>query len=137
MILANHATIDYLLLLHHHGCNEIAQMCYFNLSDESKFINGKLHDLQELTKQIHVSQGLNTGLWNFLTGWLPDINWLKQMFLYGVTVLICLTGMGCLRVSISSPCKTFIPKMPASNMVRKPTLQQEGGDVERPHQHIW
>lgn len=69
-------------------------MCCFNLPDESKSIKGKLHDLQELTKQIHVSQGFSTGLWNFLTGWLPDISWLKQMFLYDVTVLNWY-GMAC------------------------------------------
>lgn len=49
-------------------CNEIAQTCCFSLSDERKSFSGKLHVLQELTKQIYLSQGLNTGLWNFLKG---------------------------------------------------------------------
>lgn len=70
-VLDNHTAIDYQLLLHRHGCNGISQICCFNLSDERKSINEKLHGLRELTKHIHGCQGLTTWLWSFLTGQVP------------------------------------------------------------------
>ncbi|KFV47206.1 hypothetical protein N328_11819, partial [Gavia stellata] len=41
------AAIDYLLLRHIHGREEFKGMCFFNLTDNSQVIEGKIQQLKQ------------------------------------------------------------------------------------------
>ncbi|KFP40852.1 hypothetical protein N324_04358, partial [Chlamydotis macqueenii] len=41
------AAIDYLLLRHKHGCEELKGMCCFNLTDNSHVIEEKIQQLKK------------------------------------------------------------------------------------------
>nr|5H9C_A Chain A, Envelope glycoprotein gp95 [Rous sarcoma virus (strain Schmidt-Ruppin A)] len=46
-VLQNRAAIDFLLLAHGHGCEDVAGMCSFNLSDQSESIQKKFQLMKE------------------------------------------------------------------------------------------
>ncbi|KGL83189.1 hypothetical protein N309_13740, partial [Tinamus guttatus] len=52
------AAIDFLLLVHGHGCEEFEGLCCFNLSDHSQSIQQRLHWLREHTQKITRGEGL-------------------------------------------------------------------------------
>ena len=47
-VLQNHATIDYLLLKEHKGCEQFPRMCCFNLSDFSQTIQIQLDNIHHI-----------------------------------------------------------------------------------------
>ncbi|TRZ06827.1 hypothetical protein HGM15179_020279 [Zosterops borbonicus] len=69
----NRAAIDYLLLLHHHTCEEFEGLCCFSLSSRAedvrqsiKKIRDMVHDIKEETKDWFDNIFDNWGL----TGWI-------------------------------------------------------------------
>ncbi|KFO60659.1 hypothetical protein N302_04303, partial [Corvus brachyrhynchos] len=44
--------IDYLLLVHGHGCEDFEGLCCMNLSDHSVSIHKQLQNLRDLANQI-------------------------------------------------------------------------------------
>ncbi|KFP64378.1 hypothetical protein N322_05713, partial [Cariama cristata] len=48
------AAIDFLLLVHVHGCQDFDGLCGMNLSDHSQSIHTQLQQLHLLTKQLQV-----------------------------------------------------------------------------------
>ncbi|XP_074981465.1 uncharacterized protein LOC142071070 [Caretta caretta] len=93
-ILDNRAAIDFLLLKHHLGCSTFQHMCCFNLTDNSRSIETRLAELASLTTHIRQDLGFE-GFWNWLTGWLPSLEWLRQLFGYAVFVIIGLIFCCC------------------------------------------
>nr|XP_048720710.1 uncharacterized protein LOC125642866 isoform X1 [Caretta caretta]XP_048720711.1 uncharacterized protein LOC125642866 isoform X1 [Caretta caretta]XP_048720713.1 uncharacterized protein LOC125642866 isoform X1 [Caretta caretta] len=93
-ILDNRAAIDFLLLKHHLGCSTFQHMCCFNLTDNSRSIETRLAELANLTTHIRQDLGFE-GFWNWLTGWLPSLDWLRQLFGYFVFVIIGLIFCCC------------------------------------------
>ncbi|XP_074989129.1 uncharacterized protein LOC142073379 isoform X1 [Caretta caretta] len=93
-ILDNRAAIDFLLLKHHLGCSTFQHMCCFNLTDNSRSIETRLAVLANLTTHIRQDLGFE-GFWNWLTGWLPSLEWLRQLFGYFVFVIIGLIFCCC------------------------------------------
>ncbi|XP_074807277.1 neuronal membrane glycoprotein M6-a isoform X1 [Natator depressus] len=93
-ILDNRAAIDFLLLKHHLGCSTFRHMCCFNLTDNSRSIESRLAELANLTAHIRQDVGFE-GFWNWLTGWLPSLGWLRQLFGYAVFVIIGLISCCC------------------------------------------
>ncbi|XP_074986999.1 uncharacterized protein LOC142072805 isoform X2 [Caretta caretta] len=93
-ILDNRAAIDFLLLKHHLGCSTFQHMCCFNLTDNSRSIETRLAELANLTTHIRQDLGFE-GFWNWLTGWLPSLEWLRQLFGYAVFVTIGLIFCCC------------------------------------------
>ncbi|XP_048699578.1 uncharacterized protein LOC125633812 isoform X3 [Caretta caretta] len=93
-ILDNRAAIDFLLLKHHLGCSTFQHMCCFNLTDNSRSIETRLAELANLTTHIRQDLGFE-GFWNWLTGWLPSLEWLRQLFGYFVFVIIGLIFCCC------------------------------------------
>ncbi|XP_048700863.2 uncharacterized protein LOC125634328 isoform X3 [Caretta caretta] len=93
-ILDNRAAIDFLLLKHHLGCSTFQHMCCFNLTDNSRSIETRLAVLANLTTHIRQDLGFE-GFWNWLTGWLPSLEWLRQLFGYFVFVIIRLVFCCC------------------------------------------
>ncbi|KFP18494.1 hypothetical protein Z169_11378, partial [Egretta garzetta] len=60
------ATIDFLLLVQGHGCEDFEGMCCFNLSDHSKSIHSKLQQLQENMRKLQVDKNPWDTFWDDL-----------------------------------------------------------------------
>ncbi|KFR15496.1 hypothetical protein N306_06014, partial [Opisthocomus hoazin] len=56
------AAIDFLLLVHGHGCEDFEGMCCVNLSDHSQSIHNQLADLRKNLNAIQVESGLTDWL---------------------------------------------------------------------------
>lgn len=52
--LQNRAALDYLLLVHGHGCEDFEGLCCMNLSDHSVCIHKQLQNLSDLANQITI-----------------------------------------------------------------------------------
>ena len=83
----NCAAIDYLLLRHNQGCEEFQGMCCFNLTANSKIIEGKIKQIHDLANGIKEREGFNLE-WSWLTSWLPDFSWLKQLFVVIIMIVL-------------------------------------------------
>lgn len=82
--LENRVAIDYLLLRHNHGCEEFKEICYFNLSDNSQFVEKKIQQLQDLASEFKDQEGLD---FSWLLSWLLNLNGLKQLFLFAILIV--------------------------------------------------
>ncbi|KFZ54830.1 hypothetical protein N338_04784, partial [Podiceps cristatus] len=51
------ATIDFLLLAHGHGCEDIEGMCCMNLSDHSESVHKNIQLLKDGVKNLQVDDG--------------------------------------------------------------------------------
>lgn len=51
--LRNRAALDYLLLVHGHGCEDFLGLYCMNLSDHSVFIHQQLQNLTKLQRMTH------------------------------------------------------------------------------------
>ena len=69
-VLQNRATIDYLLLKEHMGCEQFPGMCCFNLSDFSQTIQIQLDNIHHIMISFHKCLGCLTGFLGFTGyGW--------------------------------------------------------------------
>ena len=84
--LENRATIDYLLLLHHLGCQKFPGMCCFNITDNSKKVTNLISDIQEQLTHIHQYGGI----FGYGTSWIA---WLLP-FITPILVLLCILLFG-------------------------------------------
>lgn len=100
-ILDNRAAIDYLLLFHHQGCEKIKNMCCFNLTDNGEKIDDTIKQLKDLANKVHNEDGGD--LFKWLTSWLPNLQWVKQLFLAIAIVCVCLL--------LSCCCIQWIPML--------------------------
>lgn len=50
--LQNRAAIDYLLLLHHHKCEEFEGLCCFNLSSRAKNIHQSIEKIKDMVGDV-------------------------------------------------------------------------------------
>ncbi|XP_072282127.1 uncharacterized protein [Pyxicephalus adspersus] len=69
-------------------------MCCFNLSDHSKSIEEEIQALQEIVQGIKQDVG-SSSWWDWFLSWLPDITWLKTLFMYGIIITVCLILLCC------------------------------------------
>lgn len=53
-ILQNRATIDFLLLKHHLGCQPFPGMCYFNITDYSNVIQQQIDEIRQEINKIQM-----------------------------------------------------------------------------------
>lgn len=91
--LENRAAIDFLLLRHNHGCEEFKGMCLFNLSDSSQRVEEKIQRLKDLASKFNEREGIH---FSWLTLWLPNLNWLKRLFLIIVLIVTILILSCCM-----------------------------------------
>ncbi|PKU29100.1 protein nynrin-like [Limosa lapponica baueri] len=70
------AAINYLLLRHNHGCEEFKRICCFNLTDNSKIIEGKIKQIHDLATGIKERQGLVTS--SFTISCTPPLSEISQ-----------------------------------------------------------
>ncbi|XP_021108460.1 uncharacterized protein LOC110347717 [Heterocephalus glaber] len=87
-ILDNRAAIDYLLLFHHQGYKKIKNMCCFNLTNNGPKIKEEIKQLEDLAQKVHDEDGGD--LFKWLTKWLPNLQWLRQLFIAIIIICICL-----------------------------------------------
>lgn len=66
--LQNRVAIDFLLLAHGHGCQDLEGVCCMNLLDHSQSIHASIRTLMEQTKKLQQDDGF-FGLDNLLKGW--------------------------------------------------------------------
>ncbi|XP_035752615.1 uncharacterized protein LOC118452534 [Egretta garzetta] len=83
--LENRAAIDYLLLRHNHGCKEFKGMCCFNLTGNLELIESKTQNLKQSAHGIKERQGLDL---SWLTNWLPNLIWVKQIFIAVILIIV-------------------------------------------------
>nr|ATY46614.1 envelope protein Mab4 [Mabuya sp. NRPS-2014] len=108
-VLDNRSAIDYLLLVHHQGCEAVEQMCCFNLTGQSQVVGQQIKQLHNLV--THITEDENPGWWDKLWSWLPNVGWFKGVF--GIVMILMLL---CLFL----PC--FLPIIPnVQNMIQKAT----------------
>ncbi|KAL9821810.1 uncharacterized protein GJ701_016764 [Geothlypis trichas] len=93
-MLQNRAAIDYLLLLHHHRCEEFEGLCCFNLTSKAQNVQKALEEMKGLVNDIKRETGdwlgnLLSGLG--LSGWAGSI--LKDI-LFGVFIILAVI-LGC------------------------------------------
>lgn len=93
-ILQNRAAIDFLLLKHHVDCEVMHKMWCFNLINNYNSIQDRLHSLHSFVQQVKESN-VGDGWWERLTSWLPNLDWLKSLFVYGIIIIIACIVLCC------------------------------------------
>nr|QRN74319.1 envelope glycoprotein [Avian leukosis virus] len=109
-VLQNRAAIDFLLLAHGHGCEDVAGMCCFNLSDHSESIQKKFQLMKEHVNKIGVD---NDPIGSWLRGIFGGIGeWavhlLKGLLLGLVVILLLVVCLPCLLQCVSSSIRKMI-----------------------------
>ncbi|KAG8147162.1 hypothetical protein E2320_022873, partial [Naja naja] len=106
-VLQNRVAIDYILLIMGHGCEEFNGMCCFDISDKAHFIESKLKVLHNITMHLtHIADSnAFKKIWDGLTSWLPDLTWLKEVFLGVIIIVIGL--ILCICIQCMPVCKLF------------------------------
>nr|ADO34853.1 envelope polyprotein [Avian leukosis virus] len=109
-VLQNRAAIDFLLLAHGHGCEDIAGMCCFNLSDHSESIQKKFQLMKEHVNKIGVdSDPIGSwlrGLFGGIGGWAVHL--LKGLLLGLVVILLLVVCLPCFLQFVSSSIRKMI-----------------------------
>lgn len=67
--LQNRAAIDFLLLVHGHGCQEFEGLCCFNLSSHAESISKSIQVLKEQVKDIQNEETITDGFNDLLGQW--------------------------------------------------------------------
>nr|QAV52903.1 env protein [Avian leukosis virus] len=109
-VLQNRAAIDFLLLAHGHGCEDVAGMCCFNLSDHSESIQKKFQLMKEHVNKIGVdSDPIGSwlrGLFGGIGEWAVHL--LKGLLLGLVVILSLVVCLPCLLQIVSSSIRKMI-----------------------------
>ncbi|XP_065600854.1 syncytin-A-like [Cyrtonyx montezumae] len=97
-VLQNRAAIDFLLLAHGHGCEDVGGMCCFNLSDHSESIHKKFQLMREHVNKIGVEKDpigdWLRGLFGGIGEW--GVHLLKGLLLGLVVLLLLVICVPCL-----------------------------------------
>nr|AYC62482.1 envelope glycoprotein [Avian leukosis virus] len=109
-VLQNRAAIDFLLLAHGHGCEDVAGMCCFNLSDHSESIQKKFQLMKEHVNKIGVDsdpiRSWLRGLFGGIGEWAVHL--LKGLLLGLVVILLLVVCLPCLLQIVSSSIRKMI-----------------------------
>nr|ADN85628.1 envelope polyprotein [Avian leukosis virus] len=112
-VLQNRAAIDFLLLAHGHGCEDVAGMCCFNLSDHSESIQKKFQLMKEHVNKIGVdSDPIGSwlrGLFGGIGEWAVHL--LKGLLLGLVVILSLVVCLPCLLQFVSSSTRKMIDNL--------------------------
>ncbi|XP_042720917.1 LOW QUALITY PROTEIN: uncharacterized protein LOC122176464 [Lagopus leucura] len=96
-VLQNRAAIDFLLLAHGHGCEDVAGMCCFNLSDHSESIHKKFQLMKEHVNKIGAEKDpigdWLRGLFGGIGEW--GVHLLKGLLLGLVVILLFIVCAPC------------------------------------------
>ncbi|XP_039403953.1 syncytin-B-like [Mauremys reevesii] len=111
-VLQNRAAIDYLLMLHHYGCEKVNDMCCFNISDHHHSVENQLKIIKNLTDQIRYNPDPFGGWWDWLSSWLPNFGWLHQLVTFGGLTVLLLVLFCCGIQCVPSLVSLFIKGCP-------------------------
>ncbi|TRZ11486.1 hypothetical protein HGM15179_015617 [Zosterops borbonicus] len=91
--LQNRVAIDYLLLLHHHTCEEFEGLCCFNLSSRAEDVQQSIRKLRDMVQDIKKE---SKDWWDNLFGNWGLSGWLNSIVKTGALILfILLFGITC------------------------------------------
>lgn len=114
-ILQDRAAIDFLLMQSHFGCEKFQGLCCFNLTDNSKEVDKQLDSLNDLVNEVKQREGsIIDSIWEAFTSWLPDVSWVKHVFVYilgfiVIAIMFC-CFVQCLPYIFSIVKASFQPK---------------------------
>ncbi|TRZ16872.1 hypothetical protein HGM15179_010236 [Zosterops borbonicus] len=90
--LQNRAAIDYLLLLHHHTCEEFEGLCCFNLTSKAENVQKSIQKIKDMVHQIHQESkdwfDQVFGNWG-LSGWVNSL--VKTLVM--ILIILLLIGL--------------------------------------------
>ncbi|KAL9854595.1 uncharacterized protein GJ701_003916 [Geothlypis trichas] len=132
--LQNRAALDYLLLLHHHRCEEFEGLCCFNLSSKAQNVQSALEQMQSLVKDIQ--QETEDWLGNLLSG-LGLSGWagsLLKDIIFGVLIILAVV-LGCSIVW--AVIRRLVSRLVLHqvNMVHFPAIEVDPEDPETSTAH--
>ena len=85
-------------------CTVINQSCCAYISKDLR-TETDLRKIWEQTKVLHRTSQDDTNwkedLWNLLSSWLPNLGWLKQLFLVCI-ILVLIVGFTCVMIKCSA-----------------------------------
>ena len=84
----------YLLLKHNIGCQDFKGMCCFNLFDHSRSIQSHIQALHEIANNIKKDVD-SSSWWDWLLSWLPDLSWLRTLFISIIIIIAYLIIICC------------------------------------------
>ena len=106
VVIQNRMALDILTAKEGGVCTIINQSCCVYLNKDLR-IETDLRKIWEQTKVLHKASqdniGWEKGLWDTLTSWLPNLGWVKQLFLVGIiiAILVLLISFTCIVVKCS------------------------------------
>lgn len=87
--LQNRAAVDFLLLVHCHGCEVLDGICCMNLSDHSESIHKAIQTMKDQVQKLQVSDGLRW-LDRLFTHW-GIMGWVRDLLkMLGIVLLVLL-----------------------------------------------
>ncbi|TRZ10382.1 hypothetical protein HGM15179_016727 [Zosterops borbonicus] len=90
-MLQNRAAIDYLLLLHHHTCEEFEGLCCFNLSSRAESVRESIKKIQDM---VHTIKQETKDWFDQLFGNWGLSSWVSSAIKTGLLVLLLLFIIG-------------------------------------------
>ena len=104
VVLQNRMALDLLTAKEGGVCTVINQSCCAYISKDLR-TETDLRKIWEQTKVLHRTSQDDTNwkedLWNLLTSWLPNLGWLKQLFLVCI-ILVLIVGFTCVMIKCSA-----------------------------------
>ena len=93
--LQNRAAIDFLLLAHGHGCEDLDGMCCMNLSDHSVSVSQSIQQLRDGVQKLPIENS-----WGWFDNWFQGLGpWMQKLAKLGI---MCLLVFVCLMICV--PC---------------------------------
>ncbi|KAM9585559.1 uncharacterized protein ACIBXB_008100 [Morphnus guianensis] len=111
--LQNRAAIDFLLLAHGHGCEDLDGMCCMNLSDHSESVHKAIQTMKDQVRKVQVSDGLGWldslfTRWGIM-GWIRDL--LKMLGVVLLVLLVLLLIIPCILSCIGRMVQNAMAKV--------------------------
>uniref|UniRef100_A0A8C8S7K0 Envelope protein syncytin-Car1 n=2 Tax=Pelusios castaneus TaxID=367368 RepID=A0A8C8S7K0_9SAUR len=119
--LQNRLALDYLLAAQGGVCATLNSTCCVFL-DQTGRIETDVHVIQNKIRLLHQISTDDTSwgfknLWDTLTSWLPNLGWLKHLFVICLTLLI-FGFLFCCCLHCSAFLPTFLPRRPLRQQAR-------------------
>ena len=125
--LQHRLALDYLLARSHTGfCKIVGSQCIVRFHNLNRSIEHELVDLHD-TITNNVNPAPWTGFWDFMWSWLPDLGWLRQLFIILISIIVSLVIACCFIQCIPNlvtMCSAFFRKsVPQISLTTKQLYQ--------------
>ncbi|XP_068255379.1 uncharacterized protein [Nyctibius grandis] len=128
--LQNRAAIDFLLLVHGHGCQEFDGMCCMDLNDHSRSIHKQIKELMDATQKIREQHGFlddwlgNLGIGGWLVGLIKML--LMGLFVICIIILVLPCLFSCLQRALQRTINTAFLAQEKKGGIVEGFLEQNG-----------